>query len=124
MHNLIQTAKDIIEKRYKKGFHSVGAAVKVKSGKIYTGISINSQKVDLCSEWTAVGKAISEGDSEIKMVVAVKRFEDGNFEILSPCALCRELYLTYCPNAEIIISDNEIIKAAHLLPHAWQKKRS
>jgi cytidine deaminase len=124
MQNLIQIAKEKIDKRYKKGSHSVGAAVKVKSGKIYTGISINSQKVDLCSEWTAIGNAISEGDADIEMVVAVKRFEDGNFEILPPCALCRELYLTYCPNAEIIMSDHETMKATDLLPRAWQKKRS
>ena len=123
MQELIQKAKEIINKRYKKGFHSVGSAVRTKSGKVYTGISINSQKVDICSEWSAISTALSEGDSDIEMVVAVKRNEDGSSEIFSPCALCRELYVSYCPLAKVIISETEMIEAEKLLPYAWKKKR-
>ncbi|MDD5726798.1 MAG: cytidine deaminase [Patescibacteria group bacterium] len=122
MQELIQRAKEIIEKRYKKGYHSVGSAVRTKSGKIYTGISINSQKVDICSEWSAISTVLSEGDSEIEMIVAVKRHEDGSFEIYPPCGLCRELYVTYCPSAKIIISETEVIEANKLLPEAWKKR--
>ncbi|MHB8831423.1 MAG: cytidine/deoxycytidylate deaminase family protein [Patescibacteria group bacterium] len=122
MQELIQRAKEIIEKRYKKGYHSVGSAVRTKSGKIYTGISINSQKVDICSEWSAISTVLSEGDGEIEMIVAVKRHEDGSFEIYPPCGLCRELYVTYCPSAKIIISETEVIEANKLLPEAWKKR--
>jgi len=122
MQELIQKAKEIIEKRYKKDYHSVGAAVKTKSGKIYVGISVNSQKVDICSEWSAISTAFSEGDNDIEMVVAVKRYENGNFEIYPPCGLCRELYVVYCPQAKIIISETEIVDADKLLPHVWKKK--
>ncbi len=119
--NLIQEAKSIIEQRYVKGKHAVGAAVITKSGKIYTGISIDSQKVDICSEWVAIGKALSEGNSDIELIVAVKRHEDGSFKIYPPCALCRELYITYCPEAGVILSETEVAKASELLPYAWQK---
>lgn len=122
MEELIKKAQEVIEKNYVKGKHAVGAALKTKSGKIYTGISVSLQKLDLCSEWTAFGKAFSDGDRDVEMVVAVKRFEDGTFAILPPCALCRELYVTYCPEAEVIISEEEVIKARDLLPRAWQKK--
>lgn len=121
METLIQEAKDIIEKRYKKEKHPVGAAVRTKSSKIYTGVSLNSQKVDVCSEWVAIGQAITQGDSDIEMVVAVKRDQGGNFKILPPCALCRELYMTYCPEAQIIIAQDKSIKASELLPNAWLK---
>ena len=122
MLNLIEQAKNAITKRYVKGKHQVGAALRTKSGKVYTGISINSQKVDLCSEWTAFGKALSEGESEIESVVAVKRHEDGSFEILPPGALCRELYISYCPEAIVAVSETEFVKAGELLPFAWKKK--
>lgn len=122
MRELIQKAKEIIEKRYKKGYHSVGAAVKTKSGKIYTGISINSQKVDICAEWSAISTVLSENDDEIEMVVAVKRNDNGDFEILPPCGLCRELYSTYCPFTKVIISETETVGAEELLPNAWKKK--
>src|SRR3989339_498885 len=119
MLNLIKEAQNIIEQHYVKGKHSVGAAIRTKSGKIYTGISINSQKVDLCSEWLAVGQALLAGDREIEMIVAVKRHEDGTFEIYPPCGLCRELYVTYCPEAQIILSEIKTSKAIDLLPSAW-----
>lgn len=122
MNDLIQQAKDIIKQRYVQGKFAVGAAVKTKSGKIYTGISINSQKLDICSEWSAIGQAFSKGDFDIDMVVAVKQHRDGTYEIYPPCALCRELYLTYCPDVKVIISEAEVVEARKLLPHAWQKK--
>lgn len=118
---LIKEAKKIIDKRYKNNQFVVGCAIKAKSGKIYTGVSINSQKVNLCSEWIAIGQAFSKGDNEIEMVVAIRKYEDKTYEIYPPCALCRELYVTYCPKANIIISKKEAIKADKLLPHAWKK---
>lgn len=120
---LIQEAKTFLDKRYKKGFYVVGCALKTKSGKIYTGISMNSQKVDICAEWSAITRAISEGDDEIEIAVAVKKDDDGNFEILPPCGLCRELYVTYFPNVKVIISDTETMTPDELLPNAWKKKK-
>ena len=123
MQELIDVAKKVINERYEKGKHGVGAAVRTKSGKVYTGICMNSQKVDICAEWVAIGKALTDGDKEIEMVVSVHRDEEGNFEIYPPCALCRELYLTYCPNVQVILSNEEAVRGADLLPQAWIKKR-
>ena len=123
MEILIQEAKNIIDKRYVQNKFGVGSAIRMKFGKIYTGISINSQKIDLCAEWVAIGKAFSEGDYDIEMIVAVKRHNDGSYEIYPPCGLCRELFMTYCPEAEVIISETRKIKTKDLLPDAWQKKK-
>ncbi|MBI5530910.1 MAG: cytidine deaminase [Candidatus Doudnabacteria bacterium] len=119
--NLIKEAKSIIDLRYKKGAHSVGAALRTKSGKIYTGISIKGLKLDLCSEWTAIGRAFVEGETEIESIVAVHRKEDGTFEFFPPCGLCRELLTKYCPDALVIFSENEFKKASDLLPSAWKR---
>jgi cytidine deaminase len=120
---LINEAKGILDKRYKKGFYVVGCALKAKSGKIYTGISMNSQKVDICAEWSAITKAISEGEDEVEMIVAVKKDDEGSFEILPPCGLCRELYVTYFPNVKVIISETDTRTPEELLPNAWKKKK-
>ncbi|MFH1631509.1 MAG: cytidine deaminase [bacterium] len=122
MQQLIQAAKDIIEKRYDKRRHTVGATLRAKSGNVYTGVCLNSQKLDLCSEWGLVSQAFSQGDGEIEMVVAVHRDQEGNYEIYPPCALCRELFLTYCPDAQVILSETESVKASELLPRAWVKR--
>lgn len=121
MEKLISEAKSIIKSRYKKGKHSVGAALKTKSGKIYTGISINGQKLNLCAEWSALARAFIDGETEIDAVVAVHLKEDGSFEIFPPCALCRELFITYCPDAHVILSEDKTSKASELLPDAWKK---
>lgn len=121
MHQLIQIAKDKLEERYEKGKHSVCAAVRTKSGKVYTGLCMNSQKLNVCSEWVAVGRALTEGDKELEMVVAVHRSQEGEFEIFPPCGLCRELYLTYSPDIKVIFSETEAISARDLLPRAYMK---
>lgn len=123
MDDLIQSAKNIIEKRYCKGKHSVGAAVRTKDGKVFTGVCLNSQKLDVCAEWTTIGRALSEGETDFDMIVAVHRTQEGEFEIYPPCSLCRELYLTYCPDIRVLLPGNQVVEAVDLLPHAWQKKR-
>ncbi len=118
---LINEARSIIELRYKKGSHTVGSALRTKSGKIYSGISINGLKLHLCAEWTAIGRAFVEGETEIESIVALHRKEDGSFEFYPPCALCRELLIKYSPEATVILSEAEFHKASDLLPSAWKK---
>ena len=122
MQELLDVAKALIELRYKKGSHSVACALRTKSGTVYTGISINGQKLNICAEWTALGKFFEAGEQEIEMIVAVHRTVDGQFEIFPPCALCRELCVTYFPDVKVIIGENEVVVASDLLPHAWVKK--
>ena len=118
--NLIDQAKSVIELRYKKGSHTVGAALRTGSGKIYTGISINGLKLHLCAEWTAIGRAFIDGETDIESIVALHRKSDGSFEFFPPCALCRELLIKYCPKANVILSKSKTVKASKLLPLAWK----
>ena len=121
MKELIEKATAVIKSRYEKGKHTVDAAVRTASGHIFVGVCINSQKVDICSEWTAIGAAMTAGEDDITMAVAVHQKSDGTFEIYPPCGLCRELYATWFPNAQIILPDEEVVKADRLLPKAWKK---
>ncbi len=122
MFALIQKAKETIEKYFDRSRHTVASAVRTKNGDVFTSVSVKGQKLDLCSEWSAVVQALMSG-SEIEIAVAVHRDTDGNYEIYPPCGLCRELYLTYCPNAQIVLSEVESVQAETLLPKAWTRKK-
>jgi len=122
MQDLIHAAKEAIRQRFNYPTHSVGAAIQTASGKVYIGVNIRAQKMDLCAEWIPLGQAIMDGE-EIAMGVAVRYFEDGTHEVYAPCAQCRELYLTFAPEAKLVISEEETKQAKELLPHAWVNKK-
>ena len=75
--------------------HTVGAAIRCKSGKIYIGVNIYSLH-GACAEQVAIGTAITHGERDFKTIVAV-RGKDGK-EIIPPCGNCR--YTIICRNVK------------------------
>ena len=70
----------------------VGAALRTKSGKIYTGCNIENHGIQsICAERTAFVKALSEGEKEFKSitVVGAKSGKEPTQECL-PCGYCRQ----------------------------------
>ncbi len=67
----------------------VGAALRTKSGKIYTGCNIENAAypVTCCAERVAIFKAISENESDI-IEMAVAADTEGP---VSPCGSCRQV---------------------------------
>ena len=119
---LIQKAREAIIPNYDAvDFnHTVGAALRTKSGKIYVGVNVYSLH-GACAEQVALGTAITCGEREFVSIVAV-RGEHGE-EILPPCGNCRQILGDYAPNCEVILSDkNEGMKvlAKELLPYAYK----
>src|SRR3989339_400476 len=114
MESLIQAAKHTLEKHYDKSRHTVAAAIRTKSGQVFTSVTLKAQKIDICSEWSAFVQAVMSGE-EIEMGVAVHRDQEGAFDIYPPCGLCRELYITYAPEANIVINDTTAVPAKELL---------
>jgi len=118
---LFDAAVDVLRKNAHPVRHSVGAAVLCASGKIYTGINIESSGYGVCAEPVALGAALSAGEKEILAVVAVANRGNG-FIVLSPCGNCRQTLLDYAPEADVIYSDIGGItqtKAKNLLPGAY-----
>jgi cytidine deaminase len=75
----------------------VGAALKTKSGKIYTGSNIEnaSYPVSLCAERVAIFKAISEGETDfLEMAVAADTDRP-----VPPCGACRQVMSKFFPPA-------------------------
>jgi cytidine deaminase len=83
---LIKAAKSIIALRSKPEFHEVGAALRTRSGKIFSAVNVkaNVGRVSVCAEAVAIGMAAAIGDTDIERIVAV----DHNGRVISPCGMC------------------------------------
>lgn len=119
---LIEKASEVIKNNYDKinYNHTVSAAVKCSSGKIYVGINVFSMH-GACAEQVAIGTAVTNGEKEFESIVAV-RGENGD-DILSPCGNCRQLLADYCPECEVIIQTDEGLRkviAKELIPFAYK----
>ncbi|MCL2383332.1 MAG: cytidine deaminase [Oscillospiraceae bacterium] len=88
----IRIAKEVRKNAYVP--HSkywVGAALKGKSGKIYSGCNVqNDGLMSICGERTAFIKAISEGEKEFEHIVVCGGADINILEDCLPCGYCRQ----------------------------------
>lgn len=119
--DLIDKAIEAREKAYVPYSHfKVGAALKTKDGKIYTGCNIENASFSMtnCAERTAFFKAVSEGETEFKAIAIV----GGNDKIdfCPPCGACRQVMREFCDkDFKIILFDGEdesVYTLGELLP--------
>lgn len=100
----------------------VAAAVLSSSGKIYTGVCIDTcSTLGICAERNAIFNMITNGESEISKVVAI--MPDGKTG--APCGACRELMVQLMPKSygdiEIMLDyeKGKIVKMERLTPEWW-----
>ena len=81
----------------------VGAALKGKSGRVYTGCNVENAAYgpSMCAERTAIFKAVSEGEREFEAIAVVT--ENG----ASPCGSCRQVMMEFAPDMAVIIADTQ-----------------
>ena len=118
---VLQAAQQAIQRNYHAihDNHTVGAAVRCKSGKIYAGVNVYSIH-GACAEQIAIGTAITQGEREFETVVAV--MGNNGAQIIPPCGNCRQIMYEYMPECDVIISvdgQNRKIKAKELLPFPY-----
>ncbi len=102
----------------------VGSALTTSKDNIFRGVSLGFYcGIGSCGEYQAIGSMISNGEKEIKTIVAVWYNEKTKkYKIIPPCGKCREMILQACKknkNTEVIISKSKKIKLKELLPYAW-----
>ncbi len=100
----------------------VSAAILSGSGKIYTGICVDTcSTLGICAERNAIFNMLTNGESVIKKVLAV--LPDGKTG--APCGACRELMVQLSPDnykdIEIMLDyENEkIVNLGALTPEWW-----
>ena len=93
----------------------VGAAVLTKSGNVYTGVCIDTDcSLGMCAERNAISTMITNGEFEIKMVVAVNK----KGQVLPPCGACREFMMQLKNSSDIeVLIDNKdtVVKLKDLM---------
>ena len=102
----------------------VGAALRTKDGKVYTGCNVESASYGLtvCAERVAIWKALSEGERDFTELAIVADTES----LTPPCGTCRQIIWEFCKQATIVLANlhdgNEVVSIGELLPRAFDAR--
>src|SRR5258707_15766473 len=72
---LIAAASEAIKGRYRNDWQEVGAALRTRDGRIYTGVNLDAYlgRMAVCAEAVALGRAVTDvGETGIETIVAVR----------------------------------------------------
>ena len=121
---IIQAARDLMLERYVEGRHSIGAAIRTRSGNLFVGVHVEASngRISLCGEAVALGVAATHGDTQVAQIVAVTESGD----VVPPCGMCRELISDYAPDALVILEDEDGLRATpvrELLPEKYDASK-
>jgi cytidine deaminase len=130
---LIETAKGTIKKGYKENWHSIGASLRTKDGEVFSSIHFDATvgRISICAEPIAMANAIMAGHEKLDTIVAVKHPNEKrgrpDYEVVSPCGMCREMITDYDPDTKVIIKTAEGLKKVYmkdLLPFKYKEPES
>ena len=102
----------------------VGAAVRTKDGKVYTGCNVESASYGLtvCGERVAIWKALSEGERHFTELAIVADTET----LTPPCGTCRQIIWEFAKDATIILGnlrgETQVVSIRELLPRAFDAR--
>jgi cytidine deaminase len=81
----------------------VGAALRAKSGRTFTGCNVENATLGLtcCAERVAIFKAISEGERGFDAIAVV-----ADTDVLTPpCGACRQIIWEFCGDVPVILAN-------------------
>jgi len=100
--------------------YPVGAALRTRSGRIFTGCNVESAAypTSMCAERVAIFKAVSEGEKEFDVIAVVT--PNGG----APCGGCRQVMAEFGVDTLVLIADGtgrlvQETTVAGLLPEAF-----
>lgn len=100
----------------------VAAAVESESGKIYTGVCVDSAcTLGICAERNAIFNMITQGEQRIRRVIAV----NWNGKAMPPCGACREFMAQLMPDGyrdiKIMLDyeKEKVLTLGELTPEWW-----
>lgn len=124
-NEMYKAAKSVLNERRISEYITCGevsAAILSRSGKIYTGVCIDTcSGLGICAERNAIFNMVTNGEQEIDKVLCIP--PDGSNG--APCGACRELMVQLMPDTykdiEIMLDyDSErIIKLGDITPEWW-----
>lgn len=130
---LIEAASALIRKRYAVGRHHIAAALRTRSGRIFTGLHLDTYvgRASVCAEAVAVGQAMADGagpDDPVTAIVSVRHprptEQHQDIQVVAPCGICREMIRDFAPDARVILNEQGQLAAyspAELLPLKYHR---
>ena len=122
---LYEAAKSVLNPRTISAYVTAGevsAAVLSSSGKIYTGVCIDTcSTLGICAERNAIFNMITNGEQEIRKVLCIPPVRGKG----APCGACRELMVQLMPDQyksiEIMLDyeSEKIMTLGELTPEWW-----
>jgi len=81
----------------------VGAAVRSKSGRTFTGCNVENATLGLtcCAERVAIFKAVSEGERGFDAIAIVADTDT----LTPPCGACRQIIWEFCGDVPVILAN-------------------
>ena len=101
----------------------VGAVLKTKSGKTFTGCNIEnaSYGLSICAERVVVFKAVSAGERYFDTIAVVADSDDYAF----PCGACRQVMREFSKDMTVVVAnlrgEKREFNIKDLLPHPFEK---
>ena len=110
---------------------TVGAALLAENGSIFSAGNIEcfGQTASICSERTALFKAVSENVRDFKALAVCGGPKDRPLEeYCYPCGVCRQVLMQFCPEDMPVIclkteKEWRIHTLKELLPYAWTRRQ-
>jgi cytidine deaminase len=127
---LLEIAQALLARVWVQGRHEVATALRAADGTLYTGVHVEGscRRSSICAEGVALGTAragLEPGAPlRIDAVVSVQIKPAGQFRIIAPCGVCRELISDYSPDTKIWITGDAgilAVAALDLLPHKTRR---
>ena len=118
--NLIAAARQARENAYAPYSNfRVGAAVRAKSGRVYTGCNVENATYGLtvCAERVAIFKAMSEGERGFDAIAVVADTE----MLTPPCGACRQIIWEFCGDIEVILGNLKGRVEAHRMAELFPR---
>ena len=122
---MYSAAKAVLNARRVSDYVSCGevsAAVLSSSGRIYTGICVDTcSTLGICAERNAIFNMLTNGEQEIEKVLAI--LPDGSSG--APCGACRELMVQLMPDKykdiEIMLDfeSHRTVRLGEITPEWW-----
>jgi len=116
--NLANEARKLAYAPYSN--YPVGAALRTKTGRIYTGVNIENAAYPhtMCAERVAIFKAVSDGEKEFEAISVVTN--NGG----SPCGGCRQVLAEFGLDTIVLLADGDgnlkkEMTVSELLPEAF-----
>ena len=103
---LIEKAIEVLPNSYAPYSHyNVGAAVLMSSGKIYTGVNVESASFSgtICAERNAIFHAVTEGERKLLAIAVVGGSGFERSEYCVPCGACRQVMRDFADKDNMLI---------------------